>query len=47
MADKWSDIVENGKSGRSAVVDVNMWLGRATLDAYVPDVYKLRTTPMS
>jgi len=35
LADKWSEILENGKSGRSAVIDVNMWLGRATLDAYV------------
>jgi len=35
MADKWSDIVENGKSGRSAVIDANSWLERATLDAYV------------
>ena len=35
MADKWSDIVEDGKSGGSAVIDVNLWLGRAALDAYV------------
>jgi len=35
MADKWNDIIENGKSGGSAVIDVNLWLGRATLDAYV------------
>jgi len=35
LADKWSDIIEDGKSGGSAVIDVNMWLGRATLDAYV------------
>jgi len=35
MADKWNKIVENGKSGRSAVIDVNLWFGRATLDAYV------------
>ena len=35
MAGKWSDIVENGKSERSAVIDVNLWFGRATLDAYV------------
>ena len=33
MADKWSDIIEKGKSGSSAVIDVNSWLGRATLDA--------------
>jgi len=35
MADKWSGIIENGESGRSAIIDVNMWLGKATLDAYV------------
>jgi len=35
MADKWSSIIENGKSGQSAIIDVNMWLGKATLDAYV------------
>ena len=35
MADKWSDIIENGKSGDSAVVDANMWVGKASLDACV------------
>ena len=35
MADKWSNIIENGESGRSATIDVNMWLGKATLDACV------------
>ena len=35
MADKWSAIIENGKSGHSATIDVNLWLGKATLDAYV------------
>ena len=35
MADKWSGIIENGKPGHSAVIDVNMWFGNATLDAYV------------
>jgi len=35
MANKWSDIIERGKSGRSAVIDANLWFGRATLDAYV------------
>ena len=35
MADKWDGIIENGKSGNSAIIDVNMWLGRATLDACV------------
>ena len=35
MADKWSSIIENSNPGRSTVVDVNMWLGKATLDVYV------------
>jgi len=35
MVDKWSDIIENGKSGMSAIIDVNMWLEKATLDACV------------
>jgi len=35
MADKWSGIIENGKTGHSAIIDVNMWFGRATIDAYV------------
>ena len=35
MADKWGSIIENGKSGHSAVIDVNEWLGKATLDACV------------
>jgi len=35
MADKWSNIIERGKSGRSAVIDANLWFGRATLDVYV------------
>ena len=35
MVDKWNDIIENSKSGYSALIDVNMWLGKATLDAYV------------
>ena len=34
MADKWSNIIENSKLGYSAVIDVNMWFGKATLDAY-------------
>ena len=33
MADKWSSIIENDRSGHSATIDVNMWLGKATLDA--------------
>ena len=35
MADKWSSIIENGKSGHSAVIDVNSWLEKAVLDACV------------
>ena len=35
MADKWSSIIENGKPGYSAIIDVNVWFGKATLDAYV------------
>ena len=47
MADKWNSIIENSKSGHSTVIDVNMWFGKATLDAYVSaavlSVHKLRT----
>ena len=35
MADKWSSIVESSTSGHSAIIDVNAWLGKATLDACV------------
>ena len=35
MADMWSGVIENGRSGSSAVIDVNMWLGKAALDACV------------
>ena len=35
MADKWGDILANDNSGRSVVIDANLWFGRATLDAYV------------
>ena len=35
MADRWSNIIANGKSLHSAVIDVNMWFGKATLDACV------------
>ena len=35
MADKWSSIIENGTSGYSAIIDVNVWFGKATLDACV------------
>jgi len=35
MADKWNGIIENGKFGDSAVIDVNLWVGKAALDAYV------------
>ena len=47
MADKWCDIIENGRSGSSAIIDVNMWVGKATLDACVlalaPGVHGPRT----
>ena len=33
MVDKWNGIIENGKSGNSAIIDANMWLGKAALDA--------------
>ena len=35
MADKWSSVIENGRSGSSAVIDANMWLGKAALDSCV------------
>ena len=35
MADKWSSIIENSESGQSAVINVNTWFAKATLDAYV------------
>jgi len=35
MADKWNGIIASDKSGHSAVIDVNMWIGRSTLDACV------------
>ena len=35
MGDKWIGIIENGQSGDSAVIDVNLWVGKAALDAYV------------
>jgi len=35
MADKWINIIANGKSVDSATIDVNAWLGKATLDACV------------
>ena len=35
MVDKWNGIIENGKSGNSAIIDVNVWFGKATLDACV------------
>ena len=35
MADKWSGTIEKGRPGQPAVIDVNMWFGKATLDAYV------------
>jgi len=33
MVDKWNKIIEDGKSGNSAIIDANMWLGKAALDA--------------
>ena len=33
MANKWSSIIENSKSGHSAVINVSPWFGKATLDA--------------
>jgi len=35
MAYKWDEIIGNSKSGYSATIDVNKWLGMATLDACV------------
>ena len=35
MADKWTGIIENDKSGDSAIIDVSMSIGKATLDACV------------
>ena len=35
MADKWNGTIENNESGNSVIIDVNVWLGRATLDACV------------
>jgi len=35
MADKWSNVIANGKSWDSATIDVNLWFGKATLDACV------------
>jgi len=35
LADKWQEIISNGESGQTAIVNVSSWLSRATLDAYV------------
>jgi len=35
MAEKWSSIIENDNPGNSAVIDANMWMGKATLDGCV------------
>jgi len=35
MVIKWDAIIENSESGNSVTIDVNAWLGRATLDACV------------
>ena len=47
MVDKWTSIIESSETGDSAVIDVNMWFGKATLDACVSisvfDVCGLRT----
>ena len=47
MADKWSSIIGNSNAGDSAVIDVSMWMGRATLDAcvlaLVSGAHRLRT----
>ena len=49
MADKWNGIIENGQPGHSAIIDVNVWFGKATLDACVLalalGVRGLRTNP--
>jgi len=51
MAEKWIGIIENGESGHSATIDVNLWLEKATLDAYVLafvlGAYWLRINPSS
>ena len=35
VVEKWNDIIESDKFGSSAIIDANMWLGRAALDACV------------
>jgi len=35
LADKWQEVISNGESGQTAIVNVSSWLSRATLDAYV------------
>ena len=35
MAGKWSNAIENGKSGSSAIIDVGVWMERAVLDVCV------------
>lgn len=36
LADKWHEVISNGESGQSAIIDVRSWFGKATLDACVP-----------
>lgn len=35
MASKWVDVITADSSGKSAVLNVRLWLSKATLDAYV------------
>lgn len=35
MVEKWNNIIDNSQSGKSAIIDVNMWFGKATIDACV------------
>jgi len=35
LADKWQEVISNGESGQTAIINVSSWLSRATLDAYV------------
>lgn len=33
LVDKWKDVIANEASGGSHVLDMPMWIGKATLDA--------------
>ena len=35
LADKWHEVISAAGSGQAAIIDVNSWLSKATLDAYV------------